>query len=77
MSFCSVKETIKITKNNLCNGRKYVQIMQPTGLNLQNKETIHITQQQKRTTKLGTQTKKEAEDLDISPKKTCKWLVGT
>ena len=43
--FCTAKETIK--KKNLWDGRKYLQMMRPMRLNLQNIQTAHTTQQKK------------------------------
>ena len=42
-----VKETIKKAKDNQMSGRKYLQMIQPTGFNFQNRQTVHIPQQQK------------------------------
>ena len=49
-SFCTAKETIK-QKGNPENGRKYLQIMQLTGINLQNIQTTHAAQYKKQTNK--------------------------
>ena len=35
-SFCTAKKTINKTKDNLQNGRKYLQTMQLAGFNIQN-----------------------------------------
>ena len=45
----------------------------PRGLTLPNIQTTHTTQQQRNPTN---PTEKQAEDLDISPKKTYCWPVG-
>ena len=42
-----MKETIKKAKDNQMSGRKYLQMIQPTGFNFQNRQTVHIPQQQK------------------------------
>ena len=42
-----MKETIKKAKDNQMSGRKSLQMIQPTGFNFQNRQTVHIPQQQK------------------------------
>ena len=46
-SFCTAKETIHKTKDNLQNGRKYLQMKQLTKDNLQNIQIAHGAHYQK------------------------------
>ena len=68
-SFCIAKETINKTKNPQ-NGRKYLQMKQPTE---------YINSSYSSTSKKQiTQSKNGGEDLiDISPKKTYRWPKST
>ena len=48
--------TAKAMKRNIWPGRKYLQIMRPTGVNFQNIQTAHITQHKKKKLKNGQKT---------------------
>ena len=69
-----VKETIKKWKEHLWNGRNICKQYDWQGINLQNMQIAHTTQQQKTNHLI----EKWAEDLNnISPEKTQRLPVGT
>ena len=75
-------------KDNLENGRKELQMMQLTGVNIQNKQTKNKNKykkkkkpspkKKKKKKKPRQKKKKIAEDkIDMYPKKTQRWPTGT
>ena len=72
-SFCTTKET-KNKKTTYVMGENICQCCNWQGISIQNIKTAHITQQKNNQLKQ----KNELKTLkDISPKKTCRWPVGT
>ena len=71
-SFCMEKETINKMKNNPQNGRNYLPMKKPTGdQSPKYTNSSHSSMSRKQTT----QSKKWA--IDISPKKTYRWPIGS
>ena len=46
-AFAQKRKPLKKKKDNLWNGKKYLQMMRPTGLDFQKIQTAHTTQEQK------------------------------
>jgi len=74
-NFCTAKETIRMGDNSQ-NGRKYLQRKQLTSINLQNIQTTPAAQYQKTTTTTQSKSGQKIQ-IDISPKKTCRWPKNT